>query len=1044
MDKTEYHMKLEELNGLVENQDYKGALQIVNSIDWRRVKSVKTLSMVADVYEMNKEYQRCKEILLLANSRSMIGKMVLYRLVEVSLKLGETEQAADYYSKFVDAAPNDNSRFILKYKIYRAQKAPLEDQIAILEDYKDREYTERWAYELAKLYSQSGQQEKCVEACDDLVLWFSEGRYVMKAMELKMQYEPLSPSQQKKYNSALSAKKAQVPPAAPVFPKPVSVVIPEMPKSSAGKKRPKESTEELLQKMDSAGAAITQEASSAREQLEQAEKEAKIDYIPVNSPEFLGRTVDLKEQLAKSIQEVFAGMKQPHEAAKEVASEAVLGDTGEIPVQDLEPEMVETQTTVEPEAAQKIVTKPETKKNSNEVEVQREFADSALEAFDLDALLRETASNLSEELASDTFQSGETEAETTEEKETHQPKESGDVPSTKAETASRSEEKESTQAKTESHPEESESVQAEEPAEEVFDLEDLILSRTVLEEEDSRGEASAEEETLEESDAEKCPSKEEALEEDVLEQLPPEDKKSEDKGLEAAALEEALPEDESSQEAAPEKLSLEEESEESVSEGSSPEDEALKEVAPEDTSSEEILPGDTVAGEIVSSDVLPEETSSENVSPEESSTDKFDLENIILAGMDGEDFDSDDSDFGDDETNQENSSNMDDVFPKIKHNALEELMKAAHDTEAAKTRVIAELQDTADMPLPVNLPYGGYEDRLNTIVVPKREEPEQSYETKSYKPVREEALDATREIIPENISSETRRFVAPENTVPMSVEEVLKDETPEERRIRILNEGIPEKFTDEQKKIFSYFAKIPGIDQQVLDALSGVYQHVGEKTSKQGNVAVMGGYGTGKTRLSEGIIRTVCKDLGLKAVKYAHIDAADLNKKDPAVVVAKMSGGFLLIERAGLMYPDIIEKLNKALEFRTDSMIVIIEDEKTSMRGLLRNNPEFAKKFNTVISIPVFTNDELVTFARTYARENGYKMDEMGVLALYTLIGDNQTENEPMTIAKVKEIVDGAIARAGKGTRRFGRRMAGKRTDDQNRIILYEKDFEVK
>ena len=233
------------------------------------------------------------------------------------------------------------------------------------------------------------------------------------------------------------------------------------------------------------------------------------------------------------------------------------------------------------------------------------------------------------------------------------------------------------------------------------------------------------------------------------------------------------------------------------------------------------------------------------------------------------------------------------------------------------------------------------------------------------------------------------------------------------------------------------------MDQQVLDALAGVYDHAGEKTSRHGNVAIMGGYGTGKTRLSESIVRAICKDLGLTAVKYARIDAADLNKKDPAMVVAKMSGGFLLIERAGLLYPDVIQKLDKALEFRTDSMIVIIEDEKTSMRGLLRNNPEFAKKFDTVISIPVFTNDELVTFARTYARENGYKMDEMGVLALYTLIGNNQTENEPITIAKVKTMVDKAMSRAGKGTRRFGRRMSGKRTDDQNRIILYEKDFDV-
>lgn len=778
LDKTEYRMKLDELTDLVERQDYRGALQIADSIDWRRVKSVRTLSMVADIYEMNKEYERCKEILLLAHNRSMIGKMVLYRLVEISLKLGDTEDAAEYFSEFVDAAPNDNSRFILKYKIYKAQKAPLEDQIAVLEDYKNREYTERWAYELAKLYSQAGQQQRCVETCDDLILWFAEGRYVTKAMELKMQYEPLTPFQQRSYEGSKYAGKStaeaeqSIQPSKPVEEKP-------LPKQQTGKKKTKENTEELLQKMDSAGAAITQEASTAREQLEQARKEERIDYVPVNSPEFLGRTVDLREQLAKSIQEVFAGMKQPQEVAQQVASGvSALGDTGEIFVQDLEPEKMDTQAILNPEASKKILTKAEPARTVSE----EKKPEPSLENFDLDALLKETAFGFSEELASDKFKEN--------------------------------------------------------------DLKD-------------------------------------------------------------------------------------------------------------------------------------EKTKTDAVSDQ-----KIDVSVPDDAG------------------------------------------------ESAGIRIdIAGEQEKVSVEL------------LETQPMPDAEELEMH--TRSYEPVRESVADATREIKTDDIASDTKRFVAPEDTVPMSVEEVLREETPEERRIRVLNEERPEKLSDDQKRIFSYFSKVPGMDQQVLDALAGVYDHAGEKTSRHGNVAIMGGYGTGKTRLSEGIVRAICKDLGLTAAKYARIDAADLNKKDPAMVVAKMSGGFLLIERAGLLYPDVIQKLDKALEFRTDSMIVIIEDEKTSMRGLLRNNPEFAKKFDTVISIPVFTNDELVTFARTYARENGYKMDEMGVLALYTLIGNNQTENEPITIAKVKGMVDKAMSRAGKGTRRFGRRVSGKRTDDQNRIILYEKDFDV-
>ena len=312
-------------------------------------------------------------------------------------------------------------------------------------------------------------------------------------------------------------------------------------------------------------------------------------------------------------------------------------------------------------------------------------------------------------------------------------------------------------------------------------------------------------------------------------------------------------------------------------------------------------------------------------------------------------------------------------------------------------------------------------------------------------PSQEAVKDATKVMTVENTADRTIEMpsdVRKEETVPMSIEEVLREETPEERRMRILNDTQPEKLNDEQKALFTYFAKVPGMDQQILDAMHGVYHYAGDRTSRHGNIAIMGGYGTGKTRLSEGLVRAICVDLKIPATKMARLDAAELNRKDPAQVVAKLAGGFLLIERAGLMYPETIEKLSKAMDFRTDSLILIIEDEKTSMRGMFHNYPEFAKKFETVISIPVFTNDELVTFARTYARENGYKMDEMGVLALYTQIGDNQKEGEPMTITNVKDMVDKAIAHAEKGTRKLGRKVSRKHRDSDDRVILYEKDFD--
>jgi Cdc6-like AAA superfamily ATPase len=246
---------------------------------------------------------------------------------------------------------------------------------------------------------------------------------------------------------------------------------------------------------------------------------------------------------------------------------------------------------------------------------------------------------------------------------------------------------------------------------------------------------------------------------------------------------------------------------------------------------------------------------------------------------------------------------------------------------------------------------------------------------------------------------------------------------------------------DDQRKIFTYFARIPGMDNQILSAMTAVYQHADEHTSSHGNLAVMGAEGSGKSKLTQDLILAMCLDLGMDAAKVARISGYEMNSKDPARVVSKISGGFLMIEECSEMNDETVASLSKAMDFRTDRMILIIEDEKAAMRGFLKKHPEFAGKIEKVISIPIFTNDELITFARTYAEENQCKIDDMAVLALYTIIGNNQSYEEPMTIARVKSLIDRAITHARKGQKHRGRGRRGR--ESSSRLVLQEKDFET-
>lgn len=248
---------------------------------------------------------------------------------------------------------------------------------------------------------------------------------------------------------------------------------------------------------------------------------------------------------------------------------------------------------------------------------------------------------------------------------------------------------------------------------------------------------------------------------------------------------------------------------------------------------------------------------------------------------------------------------------------------------------------------------------------------------------------------------------------------------------------------DEQKGLFTYFARIPGMREQLMELLDIVQESACEKTSRNGNFIVVGRPGTGKSHLSECIIKAICKERRMEAAKIAFIDAEDLNAKDPAVVVNKLAGGFLVIERAGEMDDRTAQKLTQAMEFKTNGLIIVLEDEKQPMKGLLKDFPALAEKFGATITVPVFTNDELVSFAKIYAHELGYHMDELGVLALYTLIGDNQKETEPVSVGQVKEMMDAAIYRSQRGGRKLGRKISNRLTDDQDRIILYEKDFDM-
>ena len=818
LDKEEFRIKLEEINKLVQNKDYKGAMDIVDSIDWRRVKNVRTLCVVGEIYAANGRYEDSKEIFLLAYHKASIGKNILYRLVEISLRMKNVDEATEFYEEYKQVAPNDSSQYILQYKIARVKNISLDEQIKILEEYKEHEFTEKWSYELAALYYKAGEKEKSLELCNEIILWFSEGKYVMKAYDLKQRMGELTGEEKAKYEKQFVPK----------------LIKPE----EAGniKKAEQDRQEDSEEEKD-------MEKETSEESTEE-EEQPEIIRIEKNSRESDGAE-SFQDKISKGIRDIFGGARRKADEElneeKEDSEEVDETEKDQIPEEIIKTDSTEKEPENVPELEAEpakpgespvINKQPENQKVNEDQEEKEDFGKTMklpeLKIPDSMKNMEPSSAPKIEDIQKVDF------------------------------------------------------TEMEKSGKE-FNLEDTILAA-----------ASAQGIEI---------PKEEPLKEESSKAEKPEEKEREDK-----------------------KLS-------------------------DDLEKPDFLTSDSFGDQI---EVKAGDLKVPNIMP-------FEEE--------------------------------DDVTEEDLKSAEEEFLHGP----AGKKDLNADY-NLEDMDAPADQD----EETIDVLQNPEDNE------------------DLSEE-------EELERFI---ESIQPKDEKDPRDIIPREK---ILN--------DDEKQLFTYFVKIQGMREQLINTLCDAQQAAADKTSRTGNIIVMGGKECGKTRLISGLIPAICKELNLEASKVAYVFADQINGKPIDQIFEKLSGGFLVIENANQLTQETVEMLDKAMEKETDGLTVIIEDEKIGMRKFIARYPKIVKKFTSMINIPVFTNDELVNFARVYTKENGYTIDQMGMLALYNLIGINQKEDQPMNIGAVKNLIDTAILKSQGGIRKFKRNISKKRIDRDGYIVLYEKDF---
>lgn len=867
MDKYEYKLKLDQMKSLTAEGKYEEAAEIADTINWRKIKNINALVKVGEIYEKVGRYDESKDVLLTAYDKSPIGRMIIYRLAEVAVRTKSFDEAKEYYQEFVEIAPHDNLKYVLKYEISKAQGADIGTLIGILEELKEQEYSEEWAYELAYLYHKAGMSEKCIDACDELILWFGDGPYVERALELKMLYQPLTKQQEDKYRTFRQRHDGVV------------EVRPE-------------------------------------DQLESGEivpEPVQIKDVKMSAERF--NTQNLQEELQRSMQEI---MNATEKEAVNDTMDNIKKLVEDIPYLQIPSEKEEV---------------PQEEEVYQHIETDEEIDNSLKSNFQ--EMLVDEDGQMS------LYMQGGRVAE---------PQVSGQM-----------------------------------------SIEDVLADWEKTKRAAEAALQEAEQRKLESAKARALQEAEELLGRlaDVIPML--------DSGLTPKDLldqkylsKDGQPNDNAVSMVTNMNQFLQQEIDR-LSDENAQMDEQLAAV------------GASPVGDYMANAGVAAEDAAQNVvaaGVQELMAEEELPEIAMPEGLDDIDNQWEDEDFEelDAEVPQENAASL-----------------AEHTAEQTKPEALAEADDTMEA--------GTSAEDVEAAIL----------------------AETARQMAKESVEKEE----LPEIELPGDLD-LGKEETAEEILPAIAEPEafeVPDtisKLSKELREIFTYFVPITGMEEQLCQALTGASQHLAKgATAGTGNMIIQGGSGSGKTVLATSMIKALQKETGKPNGKIGKIEASVLNQKDVAALLKKVAGGCLIIEKAGDLSRETALKLSLLLEQDTSGVLVIIEDTKHGIQKALSRDDGFAAKFSEKINIPIFTSDELVSFAKSYANELGYTIDEMGVLALYNSISNIEHADRETTLTEVKEIVDKAVAHSEKGgLKKAFSIITSRRYDEDDYIILREKDFD--
>ena len=987
MDKYEYRVKTEQMLEYAEEKQYKKAMEIADTIDWRRVKNPSMLNTVSEIYEYNGEFQKSRDILFVAYDRAPESRKVIYRLGLLALKINDTDEASDCYEEFVKVAPKDPNQYILKYKILKAQNAPYTEQISALEDFKKAEYVEKWAYELASLYHQAGMTAKCLEECDDLLLWFSEGKYVYQAMELKMKYKPLTPLQQEKYDSRPGAR-PKVNTLAAVKEKAAQTKAAEQVKEeNTGKEEPQEAEavreEQAEEKPEEALQADTRE-EAVSEEAEEREKPAESEKSSAITRVVAGATLE------EALTNLASGIKIEEEAMAQKEEELLLG--GQMKIDEILQEWEEKQK-VHADAIEE-----QKKKDEERIRKEREAAEKRREAERLEierkAAEAEAARKAAEEEAARKAAEEEAARKAAEEEAARKAAEE-EAARKAAEEAERKAELEAIVQMAEKDRDSGLEGKTQRLPDDILELVEQLESRV------------AGAEAAKEMEAEL--TEEDEMEEEIFGGA--EDDFIGGEETELPEIDEEYLQAEFENEAAYDDMEYAEEDDFA--------EEEYEEIEAEEDFEEEDFEEYDEEGDF-DEEEYEEVEDGDDFEEYEEVEDGEDFEEYeeVEDGEDFEEYEAEDDledAYEEDFAEEEYEDDFDDDFSEDDFDEFDE----AEDEDDFEADFEEEDFEEDDF-----------------------EEDEEDFDLDSFF-AEEEPVKAADFEIEEPSEAEIQKRIKKSkgSGVPFDTGFVVTGRYDLSATSEI---GLKAGLTEEQKKLFSYFVPVRGMSEQIVEVLDNDRRAQREGTSKTGNLLVIGRKGSGKTVLAVDIVKAIQKQRNLKQGKVAIVTGESLNKKELSNIIQKLRGGAIIIEKAGKLNARTVKELSYLMEKKTGEMLFVLEDQRKPLERILTANPDFKRKFTSKLELPVFINDELVTFGQTYAKENGYKLDEMGILALYSRIDVMQREDHAVTVAEVKEIMDEAIAHSQKANvKHLARRVFGKSTDDSDRVILKEEDFKI-